>query len=145
MLFAVGEQTRCLAGFCITLVPEKTAETGLCVVIPCAFYIPDTFTPKNVVWFKCHGQRCSESDIIFHSKNTNKVQSAFKDRVSLLEPDVDTKNCSIIINDLTELDSGSYQLRVNGFDQYGRPDGFRFPLRTIITVKGMANYNDYIL
>ncbi|XP_071325160.1 uncharacterized protein [Trachinotus anak] len=128
-------------GYCITLPEgEITAEAGLCVVIPCSFTTVYGFTPQNLVWYKCEPakHRCSDSDMIFHTnKNNMKVQSEFRGRVSLLEPDVSQNNCSIIINDLKESDSGSYQLRVNG-DRYGRQDGFTYPPRATVSIKGLS-------
>ncbi|TDH11461.1 hypothetical protein EPR50_G00061110 [Perca flavescens] len=118
--------------FCITLSEgEIRAEAGLCVVIPCSFTTSYYFTPQNIVWYKCEPskQKCS--------KNNNKTQSGFKGPVSLLEPDVSRRNCSIIVNDLTESDSGSYQLRVNGYLN-GRKDGFTFSPRTTVSVKGLT-------
>ncbi|XP_047215128.1 sialic acid-binding Ig-like lectin 5 [Girardinichthys multiradiatus] len=126
----------CSNGFCITLNEGQiTAEAGLCVVLPCSFTTADEFTPKNIVWFKCESwkRKCGDSDIIFHT-NPNKIQPEFLGRVLLLDPDVSQRNCSIMINDLTTSDSGSYQLRVNGL-QNGRTDGFMFTSKTIVSVK----------
>uniref|UniRef100_A0A668S0P1 B-cell receptor CD22 n=1 Tax=Oreochromis aureus TaxID=47969 RepID=A0A668S0P1_OREAU len=115
---AWGQQL-CVGRYCVTLSErELTAEAGLCVVIPCSFTTADEFTPKHTIWYKCEASQkfCTDADIIFHSnKNTDKkAQAGFEGRVSRLEPDVSQKNCSIIINDLKESDSGSYQLRVTG-------------------------------
>uniref|UniRef100_A0A3P9BNE1 B-cell receptor CD22 n=1 Tax=Maylandia zebra TaxID=106582 RepID=A0A3P9BNE1_9CICH len=115
---------------------ELTAEAGLCVVIPCSFTTADEFTPKHTVWYECEASQhsCSDADIIFHSnKNTEKkAQAEFEGRVSRLEPDVTQKNCSIIINDLKESDSGSYQLRVTG-ELNGKQDGFTFIPRVTVS------------
>uniref|UniRef100_A0A3Q3C3V7 Ig-like domain-containing protein n=1 Tax=Haplochromis burtoni TaxID=8153 RepID=A0A3Q3C3V7_HAPBU len=133
-------QQHCGKGYCLNLTErELTAEAGLCVVIPCSFTTADEFTPKHIVWYKCIAQhRCCEADIIFHSnKNTDKkAQAEFEGRVSRLEPDVTQKNCSIIINDLKESDSGSYQFRVTG-ELNGKQDGFTFIPRVSVSVKGL--------
>ncbi|XP_027143028.1 uncharacterized protein LOC104930299 [Larimichthys crocea] len=139
---SLGERKEhCQNGFCITLNEgEITAEAGLCVVIPCSFTPGSDFTPKYIVWSKCDAQksRCSDSERIFHSyKYNSKIQSGFRGRVSLLEPDVNQRNCSIIINDLTESDSGSYQLRVNGLKYMYLQDGFTFTPRATISVKDL--------
>ncbi|XP_042072047.1 sialic acid-binding Ig-like lectin 14 [Haplochromis burtoni] len=137
---AWGRQ-HCDRKYCVTLSErELTAEAGLCVVIPCSFTTADEFTPEHIVWYKCEASqhRCSEADIIFHSnKNTDKkAQAAFEGRVSRLEPDVTQKNCSIIINDLKESDSGSYQPRVTG-ELNGKQGGFTFIPRVTVSVKGL--------
>nr|XP_033496828.1 sialic acid-binding Ig-like lectin 14 [Epinephelus lanceolatus] len=136
-----GGKENCQQGsYSITLSKGKvTAEARLCVVIPCSFTTDPGFIPQHIVWYKCEPSepKCGDSDIIFNINNTNKVQSGFKGRVSLLEPDVNQGNCSIIINDLTESDSGSYQLRVNGFLD-GREDGFTFSARAKVSVKGLT-------
>lgn len=123
-------------GLCATLSEaEIPAEAGLCVVIPCSFTTDHVFKPKNVIWYKCEPdkQRCGDSDIIFRtSKN---VQSGFNGRVSLLDPDLSQGNCSIIICDLVESDSGSYQIGLAGIP-FGKPR-ITFSPRTTLSVKGM--------
>ncbi|XP_037128828.1 sialic acid-binding Ig-like lectin 16 [Syngnathus acus] len=126
----------CEKGFCISLSKSQiVSEVGLCVVIPCSFSSASDFTPHSLVWFKCpqSKSRCSDTEIIFHSKNSGKIQEHFRGRVGMLEPDVRRRNCSIVINDLTFSDSGSYQLRVNGFVS-SNPDGFTFRRRVSVTV-----------
>uniref|UniRef100_A0A3P8NES3 B-cell receptor CD22 n=1 Tax=Astatotilapia calliptera TaxID=8154 RepID=A0A3P8NES3_ASTCA len=122
---------------------ELTAEAGLCVVVPCSFTTGVGFTPKHIVWYKCEASQklCSEPDIIFHSNKITdkKAQAEFEGRVSRLEPDVTQKNCSIIINELKESDSGSYQFRVTG-ELNGKQDGFTFIPRVTVSVKGEKSY-----
>ncbi|XP_068997369.1 sialic acid-binding Ig-like lectin 14 isoform X2 [Embiotoca jacksoni] len=131
---SVGE-TWCRDGYCVALSEEElTAEAGLCVVIPCTFSSPLYF--KHIVWFKCEPSRpnCGDSDRIFNSNMYGKtVQDGFKGRVSLLESNLSQTNCSIIINDLKESDSGSYQFRVNF-----HYSGFSFPPRATVSVKGLS-------
>ncbi|XP_041649169.1 sialic acid-binding Ig-like lectin 10 isoform X2 [Cheilinus undulatus] len=126
--------------FCITLSDgEITAEAGLCVVIPCSFTTSSSFAPQNIVWFKCEPskQRCGDLDVIF-SRNSYKIQHEFRGRVSQLEPDIFHRNCSIIINDLTASDSGSYQLRVNGLNWRGYSDRFQYNTRSTVYVKDLT-------
>ncbi|XP_030012835.1 sialic acid-binding Ig-like lectin 9 [Sphaeramia orbicularis] len=88
---------------------EITAEAGLCAVLPCSFSTAGGFEAKSVIWYKCQLQeKCN--DVIFNSSQSHKVQG----RMSLLEFNLTKSNCSLIINDLTESDSGYYQLRLNG-------------------------------
>ncbi|XP_042345679.1 sialic acid-binding Ig-like lectin 10 isoform X2 [Plectropomus leopardus] len=138
---SMERRTYCQGFFCITLSDgEISAEAGLCVVIPCFFTTRSDFTPRHIVWYKCerYKQRCGDSNIIFHTNTyNNKVQSEFKGRVSLLEPDVTQQDCSIIINDLTESDSGSYQLRVNGVLS-GWESGFTYSQKATVSVKGLT-------
>ncbi|XP_062421575.1 sialic acid-binding Ig-like lectin 9 [Pungitius pungitius] len=137
-----GSVTWCFREYCITVREgEIAAEAGLCVVIPCSFTTADGFTPKHLVWYKCEpsNQKCGDSDMIFHSNEGNKrVQAGFRGRVSLLEPNVGLKNCSIIINDLTESDSGSYRLRVNSLLKNRKEDGVTFKQKVTISVKGLT-------
>ncbi|KAI4811264.1 hypothetical protein KUCAC02_014178 [Chaenocephalus aceratus] len=76
--------------------------------------------------------------MIFHTnKHNTKVQSLFKGRVSLLQPAVSQGNCSIIINDLTESDSGKYKLRVNGLVGE-KVDGYTYPERAVLSVQALT-------
>ncbi|XP_039974447.1 sialic acid-binding Ig-like lectin 14 isoform X2 [Xiphias gladius] len=138
---SVRERQVCQGPYCITLTDGAiTAEAGLCVVIPCSFTTYYWFTPQHIVWYKCEPtkQKCGDSDVIFHTKKNNrKVQPGFTGRVSLLEPDVTLKNCSIIINDLKESDSGLYQLGVNGVVS-GQADGFTYAQRATVSVHGLS-------
>uniref|UniRef100_A0A8C6SRQ0 Ig-like domain-containing protein n=1 Tax=Neogobius melanostomus TaxID=47308 RepID=A0A8C6SRQ0_9GOBI len=72
----------CDRGYCVKLNKDViTAETGLCAVIHCSFSTPSDFNPTSLDWYKCEpGGRCSDFDIIFHSKNKNKIQSSFLGR-----------------------------------------------------------------
>ncbi|XP_074540299.1 hemicentin-1-like [Halichoeres trimaculatus] len=126
----------CKDEFCVSLSDgEIRAEAGLCVVIPCSFTTSESFTPRSIAWFKCEPSKpkCGSADVIF-SRNSRKVQAGFRGRVTLLEPDINQNNCSIIINDLTASDSGSYQLRVIS----DRSDGFQYPLRANLSVKDLT-------
>ncbi|XP_054483450.1 sialic acid-binding Ig-like lectin 10 [Anoplopoma fimbria] len=136
---SVGEITQCLEQFCITLTGgEIKAEAGLCVVIPCSFSSTNAFTLKHMLFMKCEPSTiiCQGSDMIFSTDKNNQVQSGFMGRVSLLEPDMSQRNCSIIINDLTESDSGSYQLRIEYSQETNR--GFTFQLKSTVSVKGLT-------
>ncbi|XP_060936968.1 sialic acid-binding Ig-like lectin 14 [Limanda limanda] len=134
-----GKRSCPLRGYCNTLVEgEISAEAGLCVVIPCSFTVPDRIQISHIVWFKCESTkwRCDHGDMIFNSDtSSDQVQSEFKGRVSLLESDVNQKNCSIIINDLKESDSGEYQLRVIALQM---EDALTFSQKATVAVKGLS-------
>lgn len=84
-----------------------TAEAGLYAMLPCSFTTEDGFCAKRITLYK-HGKTIFDS-----SDDQKKNNSEFQRQVSLLESDLKMKNCSIIINDLTETDAGSYQVRVS--------------------------------
>ncbi|XP_053288231.1 sialic acid-binding Ig-like lectin 12 [Pleuronectes platessa] len=134
-----GRKSCPLTDYCITLVEgEITAEAGLCVVIPCSFTVPENIKVLHIVWLKCKSTEgnCGDGDMIFNSStSSDQVQSEFKGRVSLLESDVSQKNCSIIVNDLKESDSGTYQLRVEASPRRG---SYNFLQRATVSVKGLS-------
>ncbi|XP_054903045.1 hemicentin-1-like [Poeciliopsis prolifica] len=120
-------------GYCVGFKEDEIrAEAGLCAVIPCSF--TSVSEPENIIWFKCgpSQDKCQGSDPIFHSdKHKENIRSGFEGRVSLLNPDMTEKNCSIMINDLKITDSGSYQLRVVGIET---TDKFTFKEKTNLSV-----------
>ncbi|XP_059195207.1 myeloid cell surface antigen CD33-like isoform X2 [Centropristis striata] len=119
--------------------PVIRSEAGLCVAIPCSFTTSSGFKPDTMVWSKCEQSRqnCHYSDIILQTTNYNWVQSGLKGRFSLLEPDVNQKNCSIIINDVTESDSGSYQIRVSGLSNHWKRE-YIYTATATVSVKGLT-------
>ncbi|XP_053699624.1 myelin-associated glycoprotein-like [Synchiropus splendidus] len=121
-LVQAGLKETCPHGdYCVTLDDGViTAESGLCVEIPCSFKTPQSFTPQHMLWFRCeqrHEWCDSSSDLIYSSDSSSAIREGFEGRVSLLESDVSQRNCSIIINDLSPSDSGWYQLRLTSKDR----------------------------
>lgn len=103
-----GSGTQCSnSNSSITLSKRNvSAQVGLCVVLACPFTTDDGDF-ESITWYKHDG---NVNKTIFDSSNNTKADSEFKGRVSLFESDLKNKNCSIIINDLTKSDSGSYQV-----------------------------------
>ncbi|XP_053699550.1 sialic acid-binding Ig-like lectin 8 isoform X2 [Synchiropus splendidus] len=134
-----GLKETCTHGdFCVTLDDGViTAESGLCVEIPCSFKTPQSFTPQHMLWFRCvrQGQdRCdSSSDLIYSSDSSAAIREGFEGQVSLLESDVSQRNCSIIINDLSPSDSGWYQLRLTSKD-----NAYSYGTKQEISVRGLS-------
>ncbi|XP_041728573.1 sialic acid-binding Ig-like lectin 5 isoform X1 [Coregonus clupeaformis] len=147
LLFSLTERARCqqqpqppphtkASPWTITFSPaEITAEKGLCAVISCTFTHPDNAKPTTAIWFKCstYGECVQDKNRIFHSKNPSKAQEGYKQRVSLLETDLTKKNCSVIINDIRENDTGAYQFRM-----IGGPFTFTYPQKMKITVTALT-------
>lgn len=129
---------------CFTLDEEVSAEAGLCAVIPCSSSLPFRFGMK---WFKCKlTEECDDPVEIF-SRN-GQFQDVPNARVSPLNNAAYPGDCSIIINDLTESDSGVYRLTVlfeyRFLQSFGREeDNFSPPLRTTVSVKGTKSYNKF--
>lgn len=116
----------------ITFIPEKITVVTVVNVISCTFNHPDSVKPTAATWYKCptNGNCDKDKHIIFHSKDPSKAQEG-KNRVSLLETDLTKKNCSVIINDVRENDTGEYQLRMKG-------GPFTYPEKIKITATGTA-------
>ncbi|XP_053743761.1 myelin-associated glycoprotein-like isoform X2 [Synchiropus splendidus] len=133
-----GLKETCTHGdFCVTLDDGViTAESGLCVEIPCSFKTPQNFTPQHMLWFRCvrQGQdRCDySSDPIYSTDSSSAIREGFEGRVSLLESDVSQRKCSIIISNLSPSDSGWYQVRVTSKD-----NGYTYWTKQEISVRGL--------
>ncbi|KAL3980353.1 hypothetical protein ACER0C_016426 [Sarotherodon galilaeus] len=128
----------CDREYCITLnVRKLTAEAGLCVVIPCSFKTAEGFKTQHIVWYKCEASEagCERPVMIFHTNKSTDVQPGFEGRVSLIEH-VIQNNCSIIISDLKQSDSGSYHLRVIG-ELNRKTDAFTFIPKVNVSVEGL--------
>ncbi|KAM9309975.1 sialic acid-binding Ig-like lectin 11 [Pholidichthys leucotaenia] len=107
------------------------AQAGLCVVLPCSFTTDTGFNVAVINWSKYDGINNKK---IFNSRTNKDADSEFKGRVSLLDSDLQKKNCSIIINDLRESDSGSYELRVIN----DKDEGYSFKCHANITVTALC-------
>ncbi|XP_068179345.1 sialic acid-binding Ig-like lectin 12 isoform X2 [Antennarius striatus] len=121
--------TTCEKNICITLPrTEITAEAGLCVEIPCSMNYRGI---QNIEWNKC------DSSFQCNSKIFN-IFSMFvpESRVFLL--DLNLRSCSIIINNLTESDSGLYKLRVYTTSEPKSPNGIQFNPGVNITVTALT-------
>lgn len=126
---SASARTQCANRLCITLEEEVSAEAGLCVVIPCSFLGFPYGRLQKISWFKCGlTQGCDNAVMFFYLKD------GLIERQALMDYDPISGNCSIIMNDLTESDSGSY------FLFYG---GNQTPplLRMTVAVKGTESYS----
>uniref|UniRef100_A0A3B5QKB9 Ig-like domain-containing protein n=1 Tax=Xiphophorus maculatus TaxID=8083 RepID=A0A3B5QKB9_XIPMA len=93
--------------FTPTLKPtNQTAAAGQCVVLECSF-------ENNVTSFTwCKNGQSGECNLqIFNSSNNSTVDSKILGRVTMLEPDLKKKNCSILITNLTTTDTGVYKVK----------------------------------
>ncbi|XP_008429451.1 sialic acid-binding Ig-like lectin 7 [Poecilia reticulata] len=87
---------------------NQTAAAGQCVVFECSFENNVT----SFAWFKTDQSRECNIQIFNCNKNTTSDSKiGLKGRMSLLEPDLKKKNCSIIIKNLTTSDTGVYEIR----------------------------------
>lgn len=122
-------RAQCANRLCITVEEEVSAEAGLCVVIPCSFSGFPFRPPEKISWFKCgKTQECDNAVFFFYRKD------GFNERQALMDYDPISRNCSIIMNDLTESDSGSY------FSFFGGKQNSPL-LRMTVAVKGTDSYS----
>lgn len=132
---STSAQRYCANRQCLNMEEEVSAEAGLCAVIPCSFSDFPFAGPQRILWFKCEStEECDKPVMIFHSNS--QFQDGFNARISLLEYHPYSRNCSIIMNDLTELDSGSYVSRFAG-----KPNPYSPSIRTTVSVKGTKSYS----
>lgn len=120
-------RTHCANRLCVTVEEEVSAEAGLCVVIPCSFSgFPFVKLPK-ISFFKCGSTQECDNPVMFPAH-----YSRFQ---ALMDYEPLSKDCSIILNDLTESDSGSYFSLLRG--KQNPP-----PIRMTLSVKGTESYSE---
>ncbi len=86
--------------------PEVIAFTGSCALISCTFTYPnETKRFTNFEWRVCNATKCQP---FFNNKTKEKDNGWIK----MLDPHLDTKNCSFIIKDIKPEDQGEYEFRV---------------------------------
>ncbi|XP_032413572.1 myelin-associated glycoprotein-like [Xiphophorus hellerii] len=94
--------------FTLPLKPtNQTAAAGQYVVLECSL---ENKAVTSFAWCK-NGQSGECNLAIFNSSNNSTVDSKILGRVTILEPDLKKKNCSIIITNLTTTDTGVYQVK----------------------------------
>lgn len=128
----------CQYNICVTPdEAEVSAEVGLCAVIPCSFSGFPFGRPSQIYWFKCKStEECDNPVMIF--QHDRQFRNTLNARVSLLKYDKYLRTCSIIINDLTESDSGSYYPQTEFSQLNSSP-----PQRTTVSVKGTKGYSKF--
>lgn len=113
--------------FTPTLKPTNlTAAAGQCVVLECSF-------ENNVTSFAwCKNGQSGECNLaIFNSSNNSTVDSKFLGRVTMLEPDLKKKKCSIIITNLTTTGTGVYKVEAKA------ANGCTYLSKANITIEGI--------
>ncbi|XP_060708520.1 sialic acid-binding Ig-like lectin 13 isoform X2 [Hemiscyllium ocellatum] len=90
---------------------EVVAQEGSCAQIPCRYSYPSHLAnlPPVGIWFNNEDQRTLPT--VFHSKDHSRELARFRHRTQL-SGDLKDGDCSLIINNITQEDAGSYYFRV---------------------------------
>lgn len=98
-----------------------TAVPGLCALISCTFTYPDNAKPiMNNLWNACNETDQCMKEIFNFTKvkgNKNDKKVLESRRIKMLESDLNTNNCSIIIKEIKAGDKKEYMFRVEGSHQ----------------------------
>ncbi|XP_078251627.1 myelin-associated glycoprotein-like isoform X1 [Rhinoraja longicauda] len=96
-----------------------TAQNGLCARIPCHYTYPPTLSNKDRtgIWYNSEWPS-KDASVAFHSGNPSLELSTFRHRTRL-SGDLRDKDCSLVIDNVTQDDNGPYLFRVEF------PDGWR--------------------
>ncbi|XP_059815055.1 sialic acid-binding Ig-like lectin 12, partial [Hypanus sabinus] len=81
-----------------------TAQKGLCALIPCRYKSGKT---RDGIWLK---DECSNKTVIFNSSDPNRKSPGFHHRIQL-SGDLKNGDCSLIIDNVTEKDEGTYYFK----------------------------------
>ncbi|XP_038668956.1 sialic acid-binding Ig-like lectin 13 [Scyliorhinus canicula] len=95
---------------------EVTAQEGLCVQIPCHYSYPSHLANQSQVGVWFNNERGATSTTVFHSKDDNHVVPRFRHRTRL-SGNLKDGDCSLIITNVTQEDSGPYYFRIGPDDR----------------------------
>ncbi|XP_078287860.1 sialic acid-binding Ig-like lectin 8 isoform X2 [Rhinoraja longicauda] len=93
-----------------------TAQNGLCARIPCHYTYPPTQWNKDRTGIWYNSERLSkDASVAFHSRNPSLESSKLRHRTRL-SGDLRDKDCSLVIDNVTQDDNGPYFFRVEFTD-----------------------------
>ncbi|XP_041427627.1 B-cell receptor CD22-like [Xenopus laevis] len=122
--FTISEST----DWKITIPRNLSTVIGACVEIPCKFShprLPNPLADIKLTWLQVKEDRVPREKIIFHMTNLR-----YNKRTSLIG-NLDLKECSIGIKDLTKEDTASYKLKVEieGYKNYTYASAFNLQVK----------------